>query len=164
MATPTPQSNSAALPYKSNGVNENGDPFTIEETPKRPTNSSRHSAANTPLFALNQPSPSPAQAKTTLEERLAETDKRIQETSRLGTTLVQQRSTLAQRIREVEMQGQGNQITPELREKLKQVEKEYQEVERQSARSIQGPRTASPAVGESSNAVGIDGRVRSPKL
>ncbi len=159
MATSTPQSSHATgRSYNGNGVNEAGDPFTIEDTPTQPPPAypSRHSAFDTPLFASNRPSPSPAQAKKSLEERLTETDRRIQETSKLGTTLVQQRSTLAQRIRDVEIQGQGNQITPELREKLKQVEKEYEEIGRQSVKSI---RSGSPAVWESSNAVGIDGRV-----
>ena len=164
MSTSTPQANhTSTRPYNANGVNETGDPFTIEEAPAQPPpryTSSPHSAFDTQLFAQHHPAPSAAQAKKTLEEHLAETDRRIQETSKLGTTLVQQRSTISQRIRDVDSQVQGNQITPELREKLSQVEKEYQDVGRQSIKSIEGPRSGSPAVGESSNALRVDGRVR----
>ena len=157
----TPQHNgSTAEALSANGGNETGDPFTIDETPTRPSHSSlRHSSFDTQLFALNHPSSSPAQAKKALEEHLAETDRRIQETSKLGTTLVQQRVNLSQRIRDVETQSQGEKVTPELREKLKQIEREYQEIGRQSAKTFLSPRAGSPAAGESSNAFALDGRV-----
>ena len=161
MAGTTPQSSHpAAEAHSANGFNKGGDPFTIDETPTRPAQSSlRHSSFDTQLFALNHPSSSPAQAKKALEAHLAETDRRIQETSQLGTTLVQQRSSLSQRLRDVEIQREGEKITPELREKLKQIEREFQEVGRQSAKTFLGPRAGSPAVGESSNAFALDGRV-----
>ena len=160
MATITPQHNSTPEESRANGLNHTGDPFTIDQTPSRPSQSAlRHSSFDTQLFALNHPSSSPAQAKKALEEHLAETDRRIQETSKLGTTLVQQRSSLNQRIRDVETQGQGEKITPELREKLKQIEREYQEIGRQSAKTFLAPRAGSPAPGESSNAFALDGRV-----
>ena len=161
MAAITPQhiSSTSEAPA-ANGINEAGDPFAIDETPSGPSQSTfRHSSFDTQLFALNHPSSSPAQAKKALEEHLAETDRRIQETSKLGTTLVQQRVNLSQRIRDVETQGQGEKITPELREKLKQIEREYHEIGRQSAKTLLGLRAGSPAPGENSNAFALDGRV-----
>jgi F0F1-type ATP synthase membrane subunit b/b' len=87
------------------------------------------------LFALG-PTTSPDQAKRALEAHLAETERRIQEASKLGTTLVQQRKDLAERLKEVEKQQSEGDITPELRQKLVEIEKEYNEVGRESARAF----------------------------
>lgn len=88
---------------------------------------------------------------------MAETDRRIQETSKLGTTLVQQRVNLAQRLRDVGSQEEEAHISPELRQKLVEIEREYNEVGRQSARAFLGPK--SEAAGEGSNApFALDGR------
>lgn len=88
---------------------------------------------------------------------MAETDRRIQETSKLGTTLVQQRVNLAQRLRDVGSQEEEAHISPELRQKLIEIEREYNEVGRQSARAFLGPK--SEAVGEGSNTpFALDGR------
>lgn len=88
---------------------------------------------------------------------MAETDRRIQETSKLGTSLVQQRVNLAQRLRDVGSQEEEAHISPELRQKLIEIEREYNEVGRQSARAFLGPK--SEAAGEGSNApFALDGR------
>lgn len=88
---------------------------------------------------------------------MAETDRRIQETSKLGTTLVQQRVALAQRLQDVGSQEEEAHISPELRQKLVEIEKEYNEVGRQSARAFLGPKAE--AAGEGSNApFALDGR------
>ena len=91
---------------------------------------------------------------------MVETDRRIQETSKLGTTLVQQRVNLAQRLRDIGSQEEEAHISPELRQKLVEIEKEYNEVGRQSARAFLGPK--SEAAGEGSNAPFVmDGRASS---
>ena len=91
---------------------------------------------------------------------MAETDRRIQETSKLGTTLVQQRVNLGQRLQEIGSQEEEAQISPELRQKLVEIEREYNEVGRQSARAFLGPK--SEAAGEGSNApFALDGKVNS---
>ena len=72
---------------------------------------------------------------------MAETDRRIQETSKLGTTLVQQRVNLGQRLQEIGSQEEEAQISPELRQKLVEIEREYNEVGRQSARAFLGPKS-----------------------
>lgn len=140
------------------GINGRGDPFTIE-TPPPPKNQQRYSSFDTQLFALNHPSSSPAQAKKALEAHLAETDRRIQETSKLGTTLVQQRTNLSQRLQDVGLQDGDSKIGPELRQKLVEIEKEYNEVGRQSARAFLGPKSDTSGLGEGSNTpFALDGR------
>ena len=91
---------------------------------------------------------------------MVETDRRIQETSKLGTTLVQQRINLAQRLQDLGSQEEEAQISPELRQKLVEIEREYNEVGRQSARAFLGPK--SEAGGEGSNApFALDGKASS---
>jgi len=95
----------------------------------------RFSHFDNQLFALG-PTTSPDQAKRALEAHLAETERRIQDASKLGTTLVQQHKELAERLKEVEKQQNEEDITPELRQKLVEIEKEYNEVGRESARAF----------------------------
>ena len=146
-----------------NGINGHDDPFSIE-TPQPPQQPHTHrfSSYDNQLFALNHPSSSPAQAKRALEAHLAETDRRIQETSKLGTTLVQQRQNLSNRLRDIGTQEEDSQIGPELRQKLLEIEKEYNEVGRQSARAFLGPKSDATGAGDGANApFALDGRVRS---
>ena len=127
------------------------DPFLSSST-----SSSHHrfSHFDTQLFALGNTA-SPDQAKRALEAHLAETERRIQDASKLGTTLVQQRKELADRLKDVEKQQSDSEITPELRQKLSEVEKEYNEVGRESARAFlpksrasSGEMGASPFAGD----------------
>lgn len=87
------------------------------------------------LFALDS-NASPAQAKRALSAHLAETERRIAEAGRLGNHLVQQRQDLADRLKEVEQHQSDADITPELRQKLVDIEKEYNEVGRETARAF----------------------------
>lgn len=139
-----------------NGYHEE-DPFASETPPPRP-HPHRYSSFDTQLFALNHPSSSPAQAKRALEAHLAETDRRIQEASKLGTSLVQQRQNLSQRLRDVGSQDEDSQISPELRQKLIDIEREYNEVGRQSARAFLGPRANTQGDGPDTP-FALDGRV-----
>ena len=115
------------------------------------TNSAHHrfSHFDSQLFALG-PATSPDQAKRALEAHLAETERRIREASQLGTTLVQQRKDLAERLKDVEKQQNEGDITPELRQKLVEIEREYNEVGRESARAfLPKSRVSSSEMGES---------------
>ncbi|KAL9630650.1 MAG: hypothetical protein Q9164_006312, partial [Protoblastenia rupestris] len=142
-----------------NGVNGDNDPFTFE-TPPPQTQQHRFSAFDNQLFALSHPSSSPAQAKKALEAHLTETDRRIQETSKLGTTLVQQRVNLSNRLREVSTEDdEDSKISPELRQKLAELEKEYNEVGRQSAKAFLGPRSDTSGVEGSIAPFALDGKV-----
>jgi hypothetical protein len=146
-----------------NGVNgqHGDDPFT--STPQAPkAQPHRYSSFDTQLFAPNHPSSSPSQAKRALEAHLAETERRLQEASRLGTSLVQQRKNITDRIREVDARQQNGDIGPELRQKLVDIEKEYNEVGRESARASLVPKADIAASTDGVNsAFALDGRVRS---
>jgi len=98
-------------------------------------NHHRYSHFDTQLFSLG-PAASPEQAKRALEAHLAETERRIQEASKLGITLVQQQKELSERLKEVEKQQNDEDITPELRHRLEEIEREYNEVGRESARAF----------------------------
>lgn len=67
---------------------------------------------------------------------MKDTDRRIQEASRLGQSLLKQRKELNARFKEVENEKDDDQIGPELQKKLTDLEKEYTEVGRESARSF----------------------------
>lgn len=111
----------------------NDDPFV---NPNAPAQSSPHRYASfdNQVFSLYN-SGSPAQAKRALEAHLKDTERRIQDASKLGTTLLQQRKDLAARLKDVE-EAASEDITPELQKKLDQLEKEYTEIGRDSARAF----------------------------
>ena len=139
--------------------NRQDDPFTNTLPQARPTHTHRYSSFDTQLFAQSNQTSSPSQAKLALEAHLAETERRLQEASKLGTTLVQQRKNLSERLREVEKHQADEEIGPDLRQKLVDIEKEYTEVSRESVRAFLGPKHTES--GESNNApFALDGRVR----
>lgn len=87
------------------------------------------------LFA-SSPGSSPRQAKRALEAHLAETDRRLDEAGKLGTALVSQRKALAEQLQEVEKLEAEGELNPELRQKLVEIEKEYNDLARESARAF----------------------------
>ena len=106
------------------------DPFTSSTS-----SHTRFSDFDGQSFALDGDA-SPAQAKRALSAHLAETERRIAEAGRLGNHLVQQRQDLADRLKEVEQHQNDADITPELRQKLIEIEREYNEVGRETARAL----------------------------
>jgi type III secretory pathway component EscV len=100
--------------------------------------SHRYSSFDTQLFSLNASSPS--QAKRALEAHLAETERRLQEASKLGTALVEQQQKLTEKLREVDSHQDEGEIGPDLRRKLMDLEKEYNEIGRESARAFLAPK------------------------
>ncbi|KAI9659476.1 MAG: hypothetical protein M1821_001734 [Bathelium mastoideum] len=114
-----------------------GDPFTTTTT--TPANgdsrSHRYSAFDSQLLSLYSTN-SPSQAKRALEAHLAETDRRLQDASQLGETLVDQRRELAARLKEVERHKDEDEIGPDLRQKLADLEREYNEVGKDAARAF----------------------------
>lgn len=132
------------------------DPFVTSGLPgSQHPHVHRYSSFDTQLFSLTASS-SPAQAKRTLEAHLAETDRRLQDASKLGTTLVQQRKDLAEKLKEIERQQDEGEITPELQQRLAELEKEYNEVGRESARAVLAPRSR---VASGEDKPGTDGQV-----
>ena len=124
--------------------------------------SHRYSAFDTHLFANYQPAASPAAAKRALESHLSETDRRLEEASKLGTALVQQRQDLTDRLKEVEERQSGQDIGPELRQKLTEVEREYNELGRESARAFLSHKSRTATNEDSQGpSIGSDIRVNS---
>ena len=148
---------SAAMESASNTLAAEGmredDPFAA--TPANLRHTKRYSMFNSQLLAQNS-NGSPARAKGIVEAHLAETDRRLREASELGTVLVQQRKDLSERLKEIEAQQDDDEIGPELRKKLEEIENEFNEVGRQSTRAFvaksrvssneNADPTASPAV------------------
>ncbi|OTA08497.1 anucleate Primary sterigmata Protein apsA-like protein [Trichoderma parareesei] len=85
------------------------------------------------LFAAG-PGSDPRQAKRALEAHLAETDRRLDEAGKIGTALVSQRKALAEQLQEIEKLQAEEELAPELRKKLVSIEKEYNDLARESAR------------------------------
>lgn len=111
---------------------DDSDPFV--------TNSSapahhRYSDFDHELFAAG-PGSSPRQAKRALEAHLAETERRLDEAGKLGTALVSQRKALTEQLEEVEKLQNEGEMHPELRKKLVDIEKEYIDLARESARAF----------------------------
>ncbi|KAN0067058.1 hypothetical protein V8E54_014844 [Elaphomyces granulatus] len=122
------------------GGNENSarmdDPFVSSPLGSGTAHEShRLKSFDTQLFTLDASSPS--QAKRALEAHLAETERRLQEASKLGKALVEQQQVLIDRLKEVEREGE---IGPELHRKLIELEKEYNEIGRESARAFLAPK------------------------
>ncbi|KAI6365156.1 hypothetical protein MCOR25_005451 [Pyricularia grisea] len=115
------------------GGGEMNDPFVTPGTAS--ANPLRYSNFDSNLFALD-PGSSPTQVKRALEAHLAETDRRMQEAGKLGNALVAQRKQLEERLREVEQVEAQGELAPDLRKKLFDIEKDYNEVARESARAF----------------------------
>ena len=123
----------ANLPPGATPANGSNDPFT--GTPHAAAAPMRFAPFDTEQFSLYTTS-SPSQAKRALEAHLKDTDRRIQDASKLGTTLVQQRKDLAARLKDVEQVKQDNEVPEDLRKKLADLEKEYNEMGKESARAF----------------------------
>jgi hypothetical protein len=111
------------------------DPFTIS-----PSNPPHHGPTRYASFDNDQFSTystnSPSQARRALEAHLKDTDRRIQDASKLGTTLISQRKNLASRLKEVEELSKDNDVPQELQQRLTALEKEYNDIGRESARAF----------------------------
>ncbi|KAJ9622689.1 hypothetical protein H2203_006339 [Taxawa tesnikishii (nom. ined.)] len=124
--------------------NSNGDPFTATPTQAHPV-PHRYASFDNQLFSLYSGNNSPSQAKRALEAHLKDTERRIQDASRLGTTLLQQRKELAARLKEVEQHQNEEEISPELQKKLAELEKEIASVEATEASVLSGDARGSPS-------------------
>ncbi|KAK1995699.1 PH domain-containing protein [Colletotrichum falcatum] len=118
-------------PYLPPADADANDPFVSPP----PHNHHRYSTFDNQSFALG-PGSSPDQAKRVLQAHIADTERRLDEAGKLGTALVQQRKELAERLKEVEEQETEGELAPELRAKLADIEKEFQDVARETARAF----------------------------
>jgi hypothetical protein len=115
------------------------DPFVSNGgRPAVPRDAHRYSSFDTQLLSLN--ASSPAQAKRALEAHLAETERRLEEAGKLGTALIEQQQQLSEQLKEVEQQADDGEMGPALRRKLADLEKEYNEIGRESARAFLAPK------------------------
>ncbi|KAL2835520.1 hypothetical protein BJY01DRAFT_76325 [Aspergillus pseudoustus] len=115
------------------------DPFiTKPEGARNPLEPNNYSSFDAQLFSLD--ASSPAQAKRALEAHLAETERRLEEASKLGTALVEQRKELEDKLKDVEQQQEAGQIGPDLRRRLADLEREYTEIGRETARAFLAPK------------------------
>lgn len=115
------------------GQEEAPDPFIT--SPPANANNLRFSGFDSETFALG-PGASPTSAKHALEAHLADTERRMEEAGKLGTALVQQRKELTERLKEVEQLEAEDELSPELKDKLMSLEKDFNEVARESARAF----------------------------
>ncbi|TKX22809.1 anucleate primary sterigmata protein A [Elsinoe australis] len=111
------------------------DPFIETPPHAHPPQPLRHAPFDPDAFSFHANS-SPRQARRALEAHMKETDRRIQEASKLGSTLVQQRKDLAARIKEINEKKDSDEIGPDLGKKLAELEREYTAVGRETARAV----------------------------
>lgn len=105
------------------------DPFITPKTSAR----ERGGGLDTPPV-LTLPTTSPSQLKRTLQAHLSETQKRLDGAAQLGNDLMKQSEEIEARLKELEESGEN--VTPELKGKLADLEKEYNEVGRETARAL----------------------------
>ncbi|KAK0655261.1 hypothetical protein B0T16DRAFT_450978 [Cercophora newfieldiana] len=96
----------------------------------------RHSTFDSQLFALSSPGTSAEHVKRAIEAHLKDTERRMEEAGKLGTALVQQRKELTDRLREVEQLQAEAEPGQELRQRLAEIERDYNDVARETARAF----------------------------
>lgn len=74
--------------------------------------------------------------KRVLEAHLAETNNRLQEASKLGTDLIEQQKDIAGKLTELGREDDNGEINGDLRAKLADLEKEYHNLGRETARAV----------------------------
>ncbi|KAI1911938.1 hypothetical protein LOZ65_006086 [Ophidiomyces ophidiicola] len=134
------------------------DPFVSHTPVGNYSQPHRYTSFDTHFFSLN--ASSPLQIKRALEAHLAETERRLQETSKLGTSLVEQQRELSEKLGEVERQQADGEIGPDLRQRLQDLEKEYNEIGRETARVALGPRMRAVGQDDGLTTSSLDSRVR----
>jgi archaellum component FlaD/FlaE len=74
--------------------------------------------------------------KRAIQAHLQDTERRMEEAGKLGTALLQQQKQLTEKLREVDQLQSEAELNPELRQRLVEIEKDYNEVARDSARAL----------------------------
>ena len=136
-----------------NQISEDGSvqPAQRPFTPETRRTSHRFSSFDDQVLTHLTPSAPPSQAKRAIEAHLAETDRRLEEASKLGTSLVQQRKDLAGKLQELEQHKDDEKIDPALKSKLAEIEKEYNELGKDSARAFLAPKARAVSTEDNSN-------------
>lgn len=118
------------------------DPFADDGQAKQSLSQThRYSSLIDPEFLTLAASTSPSQVRRSIAAHLAETERRLHDTQKLGQSLLQQQSDLSEKLREVEEQQGEAEITPELRKRLAELEKEHNDVGKEIARALLVPKS-----------------------
>ncbi|ETI23390.1 hypothetical protein G647_05191 [Cladophialophora carrionii CBS 160.54] len=117
------------------------DPFVDDGQSRHSSHAHRYSSLVDPESIALGASMSPSHVKRSLVAHLAETERRLQDTQKLGESLLLQQSELNDKLREVEEQQGEAEITPELRQRLAELEKEHNDVGKEIARALLGPKS-----------------------
>lgn len=113
------------------------DPTAIPMDPTTPvTPHHQVRSASTGLSVVSMSDRSASEVKKKLELRLADTRAKKHNIGRLGESLVKQEQELIDRIKEMDAQSQEDEIKPELRSKLADLENGFKEIERESAKAF----------------------------
>jgi len=128
-STSTPFENGAAV--SAPGL-DGFDPFVANPTG---SNHLRHSNFDAQLFALSPGTPA-EQVRRAIQAHLQDTERRMAEAGKLGTALVQQQKELTERLKEVEQLQAESELSPELQQRLAEIEKDYNDVARETARAF----------------------------
>ena len=115
------------------------DPFLDDHADTPTASAHRFSSLDSDSLSLALHA-SPHQLKRTLRAHLSETDRRLQDAQRLGTSLLQQQQELSERLREVETQEDEAEVSPELRKRLAEIEKEHDDIGREIAKALLAPK------------------------
>lgn len=122
-------------------VQDLSDPFLDNTQSRLSSHAHRYSSLIDPESITLGTSTSPSQVKRSIIAHLAETERRLHDTQKLGQSLLQQQSDLNEKLREVEEQQEDAEITPELRQRLADLEKEHNDVGKEIARALLGPKS-----------------------
>ncbi|EXJ83899.1 hypothetical protein A1O1_07528 [Capronia coronata CBS 617.96] len=122
-------------------MNDLSDPFVDDFQPRHSSHAHRYSSLVDPDSITLGASTSPSQAKRSIIAHLAETERRLHDAQKLGESLLLQQSQLTEKLREVEEQQGDAEISPELRQRLADLEREHDDVGKEIARALLGPKS-----------------------
>lgn len=117
------------------------DPFVDHTPSEHASHAHRYSALVDPDTIALGASTSPSQVKRSLEAHITETERRLHDTQKLGQSLLQQQADLQEKLREVDQQQGDAEISPELRRRLADLEREHNDVGKEIARALLGPKS-----------------------
>jgi hypothetical protein len=117
------------------------DPFIDHTSSEHASHAHRYSALVDPEAITLGASTSPSQVKRSLEAHITETERRLHDTQKLGQSLLQQQADLQEKLREVDQQQGDAEISPELRRRLADLEREHNDVGKEIARALLGPKS-----------------------
>lgn len=122
-------------------VRDLSDPFLDDDNPRQSSHSHRYSSLVDPDSITLGAATSPSQVKSSIIAHLAETERRLHDTQKLGQSLLLQQSELNDKLREVEEHQEDAEISPKLRKQLADLEREHNDVGKEIARALLGPKS-----------------------